>query len=113
MKLQPIVYVTDMDRAAAFYTSVLGVEPTYRSAVWTSFALGGALLGLHFVDELPPNARGELSLVTKEPLEPIVDRLAEAGIAPRRGIQAELFGRSVLLQDPDGSPLQINEHRAS
>jgi predicted enzyme related to lactoylglutathione lyase len=110
MRLQPIVYVTDMGRAVAFYERVLGVSPTYRSDVWTSFAVGGHALALHRVASLPPAPRGELSLLADEPLERIAERLAAAGVTPARGIQDETFGRSLLLADPDGSALQINEH---
>jgi hypothetical protein len=40
----------------------------------------------------------------------VVGRLAGAGVAIERGITDETFGRSILLRDPDGTPLQINEH---
>lgn len=110
MKLQPIVYTTNMDQAVAFYGAVLGTEPTYRSAMWTSFAVGDAALGLHHVDALPEASRGELSLVATDALETVLARLAEAGIAPKEGIREQPFGRSFLLVDPDGSPLQVNEH---
>lgn len=110
MKLQPIVYTTDMDRSVDFYERVLACAPVYRSPVWTSFAVGGAALGIHRVDHLPEGARGELSLIATQPLEAVRERLEAVGISPRRGIQDETFGRSLLLVDPDGSPLQVNEH---
>jgi hypothetical protein len=44
-------------------------------------------------------------MVAKQPLE----RLAE--VSPlARGIADEAFGRSIVLQDPNGLQIQVNEH---
>ena len=113
MKLQPILYTHDMDRSVAWYGAVLGAEPGYASAVWTSIPVAGGALGLHRADEgasLEPGAGQELSLIASEPLEAIVERLAGAGITPDRGIADEAFGRSLILRDPDGRAIQLNEH---
>ncbi len=110
MKLQPIVYTTDTSVAADWYGRVLGSEPTYQSDIWTSFGVGDATLGLHRVDEVPPEGRLALSLVADEPLETVADRLQAEGVAIERGIQDEAFGRSLVVRDPDGTPVQINEH---
>jgi catechol-2,3-dioxygenase len=48
--------------------------------------------------------------VTAEPLEAVLLRLADHGIEPQQGIQDETFGRSIVLHDPDGTPVQVNEH---
>lgn len=110
MRLQPIVYTTDPAVAVDWYATVLGIKPSYQSDVWTSFETDGATLGIHRVDSLPDRGRVELSLVTAEPLEAVELRLADHGIEPSRGIADEAFGRSLLLEDPDGTPLQINQH---
>jgi hypothetical protein len=78
--------------------------------VWTSFSADGADLALHRVDELPEGSRVELSLVATESLEALVHRLTSSGIAVERGIQEETFGRSILLRDPEGLAIQVNEH---
>lgn len=59
---------------------------------------------------LAERGRVELSLVATEPLEAVLERLGAAGIEPVRGISDEAFGRSVVLEDPDGTPVQVNEH---
>jgi len=110
MRLQPILYTTEMSAATRWYGTVLGNRPTYASDVWTSFDVGDGHLALHRTDSLPTDSRVALSLVATESLEEIVARLAVAGITPERGIQDEAFGRSILLRDPDGSPVQVNEH---
>jgi predicted enzyme related to lactoylglutathione lyase len=113
MRLQPIVYTEDMDTAAAWYGAVLGVAPEYRSEAWIAFTIGDATLGIHAVERLPDSSRVAVSLIAPGALEGIIDRLAAAGIHPEGEIQEQPFGRSVLLRDPDGSPVQVNEHRSS
>lgn len=110
MQLQPIVYTTDMERVVDWYRRVLGSDPAYTSDVWTSFTVGSATLGVHHVDERPAESNMVLSLVAEEPLDDVVRRLDAEGVAIERGIQDEPFGRSLLLRDPDGSPIQVNEH---
>ncbi len=110
MKLQPIIYTTDTAAAVVWYGAVLGSKPTYQSDVWTSFDVGDATLGVHLIEELPERGRLELSLVTAEPLEAVMLRLADHGIEPATAIADETFGRSFTLEDPDGTPVQINEH---
>ena len=110
MKLQPIVYTADVGRAVDWYGAVLGVEPRYRSDAWTAFSVGDASLGIHHVDGLPVRGRVELSFVAAEPLEDLLDRLATLGIESHEAIREQPFGRSVMLKDPDGTPVQVNEH---
>ncbi len=110
MRLQPIIYTANPDRAVEWYATVIGVEPVYRSDVWTSFDIGGASLGVHRTDSMLDRGRVELSLVTAEPLEAVLLRLGDHGIEATRGIQDEAFGRSLILEDPDGTPVQVNEH---
>ena len=113
MKLQPIIYTKNTAAAVDWYTRVLGTEPGYRSDMWTSFGAGDATLGIHLVEALPPEGRVALSLVATEPLEALVDRLQAAGVEPVEPIREQPFGRSVLFRDPDGTPVQINEHAHS
>ena len=93
MRLQPIIYTTDMPAAVAWYSTVLGSEPTYTSDMWSSFEVAGATLGVHRVETLPDRGRVELSLVATEALHDVLARVTAAGI-----------------EDPDGSPVQVNEH---
>lgn len=44
------------------------------------------------------------------PEEELMTQLTAAGISIENDIVDEAFGRSLLLRDPDGLPLQINEH---
>lgn len=110
MRIQTIIYVTHMDVAVEWYSKVLGVEPITHGSHWSSFRVGGANLALHWTDAEEPAGRVELSLVTTEPLESMLSRLEGLGIEPVRGIADETFGRSIVLRDPAGGTVQVNEH---
>ena len=104
MILMPIVYVQDMDASLAFYER-LGFTPKHHSQVWSELAAGdGAVLALH---KAPTEhvGRVELALVAREPLERVA-----ATVEPYRGIADEAFGRSLVVQDPNGLTIQVNEH---
>jgi catechol-2,3-dioxygenase len=113
MKLMPIVYVSSMTAAIAFYESVgFSVKHRQPNGTWTELAAGDAVLALHQADPLPKpdRLRVALGLLATEPLETVVARLQQRGISPARGIADEPFGRSVVVQDPDGLRIQISEH---
>ena len=102
----PIVYVRDMDESVAFYERLgFEVDTRSRSQMWTELKAGdGAVLALHSAQGDEPG-RVELSLVADERLE----RIAEIA-SPARGIADEAFGRSLVLEDPNGLRIQVNEH---
>ena len=106
MIVMPIVYVRDMDESVAFYERLgFEVDIQSRSQNWTELKAGeGAVLALHSA-EGGKAGRIELSMVSDEPLE----RLVEVA-PPARGISDEAFGRSIVLQDPNGLEIQVNEH---
>ena len=115
MTLMPIVYVTDMAASTAFYAALGGeLSLSSRSDSWNELKLGGAILALHAAERLPEDrACGlELAFNSAEPLETLADRLRTSGVPLYRDITDEAFGRSLLVQDPDGLLIQINEHDA-
>jgi catechol 2,3-dioxygenase-like lactoylglutathione lyase family enzyme len=106
----PIVYVTDMPASLAFYKA-LGFKAHHEGKMWSELRNGAARLALHGAESLPSGPlRVELSLTAHDQLETVVDRLQEAGITVTNEIADEAFGRSLLIRDPDGLPIQINEH---
>lgn len=112
MRLQPIVYTKDMKRAVDWYGHVLGLQPSYQSDVWSTFDVGDAHLAIHRVDgDLANESRIGISLVATEPLENLMERWSSTeAVEVVRGIQDETFGRSLLVADPDGTFIQVNEH---
>lgn len=106
MILMPILFVHDVEASVAFYTNLgFSLDARSRSNGWAELRAGdGAVLALHAVHE--GHGPGmELSLVAAEPL----DRVA-SGLPVARGVADEAFGRSIVLRDPDGREIQINEH---
>jgi predicted enzyme related to lactoylglutathione lyase len=114
MKLVPLVYVTDMERAIGFYTSLLPASSVVTSSpYWTELNVGGATLALHLAENVDHGNDGmALGLDAATPLEDVISSLASAGIQPSSEICAQPFGRSVSVVDPDGMIIQINEHAA-
>ena len=109
MKLTSIVYVTDMQRSLAFYR-ILCDSIHSESSMWSELLIGDARLALHHVDQMPKESRIELAFLADGTLEQVVTHLQANGIPLDREISDEAFGRSLRLRDPDGLPIQINEH---
>ena len=112
MRLQTIVYTTDMEASEEWWVSVLGSEPDYRSEAWTSFTVGGATLALHYADSIPEAGRIGVSLVTDRSLDDLVAELTERGVNEVGAIVEQPFGRQLPLQDPLGNTVVVNEHRS-
>lgn len=112
MKLIPLVYVTDMERAIAFYTRLLPAATIVTSSpAWTELQVGEATLALHISDSVDHKGDGMgLGLDAPTKLEDVLSQLDEAGIAPSGEICPQPFGRSVTVADPDGLLIQINEY---
>ena len=112
MKLLPIVYVTDMDRSVRFY-ALLGFRPNTVGEFWSELEAGsGAMLGLHgATGPLNAGTQVELNCVADRPLEEISRLAGDHELGVGREIRDEIFGRSLVLTDPDGLAIQINEYR--
>ena len=112
MKLLPIVYVTDMDRSVRFF-QLLGFRARAVSDFWSKLDAGpGATLGLHAsTAPLDAGTQVELALVADRPLEEISRLASDHQIDVAREIRDEIFGRSIVLTDPDGLAIQVNEYR--
>lgn len=95
----------------AFYRALgLDIAARSRADQWAELRLGDALLALHQTEQLPEATRRvELCFVSTEPLETLVARFTAAGTPLARPITDEAFGRSLVVQDPDGLRIQINE----
>ena len=109
MQLQTIIYVSDTEHSIAFYET-LGFTVGYRGGpTWTAFAGGDGVLALHLLEDLPEPGRVAVSLVADRDLEAVAADLGGVGIEVGE-IREQPFGRSVVVRDPDGLPIQINEH---
>ncbi|QSB16821.1 VOC family protein [Natronosporangium hydrolyticum] len=119
----PVVYVSDMEKSLRFYRCLGLAERTRsRSNAWVELSGPDGQLALHRAEGMsPPDPPAEpaeavaagrvtLAFVCPGPLEELAQRLALAGFATRRGIADEAFGRSLVVADPDGLLIQVNEH---
>lgn len=108
-----IVYVTDMQRALVFYKA-LGCTSRNEGNYWSEMRMGNTALALHLTDTLPKDGLWVgLAMTAHQPLEEIVAKLTTSGIAVTNEIADEAFGRSLIIRDPDGLGIQINEHDPS
>lgn len=111
MRPVTIVYVTDMERSLAWYRRLLpGHELVSSSPYWAELSFGAASVALHSAGEVASGTQLGFGLEAGEPLETIRTRLAAAGVDVVRDIGDEPFGRSMVIADPDGLSIQINEH---
>ena len=106
----PIVYVTEMARSLAFYQA-LGAAVKHQGSMWSELRFGDTALALHLVDSVSHEGLSvALAMVAGRPLEAIIIALQKARIPLTQEIVDEAFGRSLTVHDPDGLPIQINEH---
>ena len=112
MKLVTIVYVTDMVQSLDWYRTLLPTaQPVSTSPYWSELSLGdGSSLALHSANDLAAGTQLGVALQTDQSLEDLRSDLAAVGIEIARDIESEPFGRSMVIRDPDGLAIQINEH---
>ncbi len=112
MKPMPMVLVSDMQAAIRFYKR-LGLEVRFesRNGMWTELVAGDSMLALHRVDpsRIPP-AQVKLNFLSDQPLRQVERRLRRAGVEIARGVADEAFGWSLVIRDPDGMPIQLDQH---
>jgi catechol 2,3-dioxygenase-like lactoylglutathione lyase family enzyme len=114
MLMMTIVYVSDLDRSLHFYEKLgFTLVRKQRNGHWAEMLLGDAKLGLHLLDTLPETRkeqRVDLALESQESLEVVQERLIAAEIPLERLVSDEAFGYSLIVRDPDGLHIQINQH---
>ena len=106
-------YVSDVDRAVAFYTNVLGLALSSRDAV-ARFLVDGVLV------ELVPTAdpgllvgRGNARLTLAVPrIEDAIRELRAKGVAVSE-VQQVANGRLASLRDPDGNEVVLWQYAGS
>ena len=100
-------YVSDLDRAIAFYTEILGFHLSSRDAV-ARFMVDGVLVELVPTadpDLLSGRGNGRLTLATDE-IQSDVQQLRSRGVSVSE-VQVVSNGRLASLRDPDGNELAL------
>jgi glyoxylase I family protein len=112
--------VTDVARAAAFYTDHLGFRLDMQHLpAFASVSLGGFILLLS-----GPGASGSRPMPSGESQQPggwnrvvlrvadlsaQIDALKNAGVKFRNQIETGPSGRQIQVKDPDGNPIELLE----
>ena len=111
----PTVFVSDMDRAVAFYTDVLGLTLAFRAGDhWASIdAGGGTQIGLHPGRAAHTTATGDAAAISIglnviEPLETVMAALSARGVEFGE-VSADGMLKIAHFTDPDGNPLYLCE----
>ncbi len=109
-QLMPILYPCDMEQALDFYRA-LGLPIHRHGKNWSEVLVGSTTLGLQICSD--PYARGEkihMALVSSRPLEDVREQLNAKGFVIDTDIADEGYGRSLMVHDPSGATILINEY---
>ncbi len=102
------VMVSDLDRAVAFYTEVLGLTLKNRFGNhWADIEGAGISIGLHPSDRaITPADNMQIGLKVKN-FESAVKELAQKGIECE--VNNEAWGSLALFKDPDQNALYLSQ----
>jgi predicted enzyme related to lactoylglutathione lyase len=110
------VYVSDMENAVRFYTQTLGLRLKWRheNNIAMVDAGPGLTMALHPITAAapaPPGTKGsvQLGLIVDEPIERVVSRLQERGVAVGGDIVTFDGGKCAMIADPDGNDICLWE----
>jgi predicted enzyme related to lactoylglutathione lyase len=109
--LRTVIYhVTDMERAKAWYTQLLGAPPYFDEPFYIGYNVGGYELGLHPSDSAPGVERST-TVVTYwgvDDIEAVYARLLELGASARNEVMDVGDGIKVAdVTDPFGNVVGI------
>ena len=110
-------FVSDLDRAVAFYCHQLGFEEELRpSPVFAMLYLGDLRLllsapGGHALSDgtLPEPGGWNRMLIQVDDLDATIERLRQAGAHFVDDVPRGVAVRQVLLEDPSGNPIELFE----
>ncbi len=109
-----LIYVSDIERSTAYYKMLFNAEPVFYSPRYVAFDAGGnALFALWNAGDNPDTSAprfSEIGIMLKSNDE--VDALykewkTNADIQFSEDIKDEVFGRTFLVNDPDGHIIRV------
>lgn len=111
-----IVYVTDIDRAVAFYSNLFDMQPVVRTPRYVPFDLGnGILFALWnaYADKLTGNPVRTSEVGLRLPgMQSSIDDCYQAWLAKGVTVVEEphddVFGRTFVITDPDGNLIRVS-----
>jgi predicted enzyme related to lactoylglutathione lyase len=101
-----MIGVADVDRSAAFYGDVLGLEIERHGSEWAQADAGGTVIGLHRSDNV--QTAGAFALIfdvedVGESFRAVTGRGAEVVEEPHE----QPYGEIATVRDPDGYSVQL------
>jgi catechol 2,3-dioxygenase-like lactoylglutathione lyase family enzyme len=107
-------WVSDMDRAVAFYRDVLGLTLARSDGQnWAEFDAGGHRFAIHAVAEGQPVSPGGATAVFRvESLDRAKSELMAQGIPMDHQGDVQGYARFASYRDPDGNTFQLIEYVA-
>ena len=110
------VYVSDMDRAVAFYTDAVGLKLRNRvGTTWAELDAGkGLIIGLHPASPPDTAAAGtqgaiNIELAVTEPLEVVIEALTQRGVEFTGPIKEYEAVRIASFYDPDRNVIVLGQ----
>ena len=104
-----VYYVNDLEKAKAWYSSVLGIQPYFDAPFYVGFNVSGFELGLH-PDEGRPKGDGQVPYWKVAGAAKSLERLLELGAIEHEPLQEVGGGiRVATVKDPFGNVLGIIE----
>jgi lactoylglutathione lyase len=109
------VFVTDIDRAVAFYAEDLGLPLTKRGSFGAEFMEGGTHLGIH--PAIHPDAKALVGRHTGltfqvEGLLEFCERLHDREVRFLNEPTQQSWGIMAMIADPDGNVIALWENKA-
>jgi catechol 2,3-dioxygenase-like lactoylglutathione lyase family enzyme len=105
-------WVTDMQRAVAFYRDILGLRLLRQdSATWAEFDAGGRRFALHSAgDGQPVGSGGATAVFEVDDLRRAKRELSAKGVTFVHEGDVEGYASFASFLDPDGNTVQIIEY---
>ena len=102
-----IKFVSDMDKAVAFYRDTLGLEPKFQSPFWSEFNTGETTLALHPASDENPAGSVQLGLGSED-LVGFYGRRDDLGITFTQP-PTDMHGTQIArFRDVDGAEVSIS-----
>lgn len=111
-----LIYVQDAERAAAFYSDLFEIQPSFTSPRYVAFEVApGVLFAVwtgqpeHAVPATPRTSEVGLMVPgSAAAVDDLYDRWAAKGVSVVEEPHDDVFGRTFIISDPDGNLVRVS-----